>query len=169
MSQQHVDALSVDQLWDAVCLSTRECPHWSHQSKSVFDAKNIADQEAHLAECPDPGRVWALPGMQERCPCLTHSRDGVIDDLRNCGYAGPCELAGKHVSGCLICHGSGYVAKRDLGALLDCLYDVRFLSRHCNIRIRADSGWASAEGVTKTAALLRAVAKALLAQGAELA
>ena len=153
-----IDALSVDQLWDAVCLATKECSHWSHQSRSIFDAKNIADQEAHLAECPDPGRVWALPGMQEKCP----------------GCNGSGLEKHEHIHGpysresCTRCHGTGWVAKRDLAALLDYVFEIRFVGNTCGIRISASSPPYTASRADRKTALLSAVAQALVAQGTEL-
>ena len=51
--------------------------------------------------------------VQTICPCLTFGVEGKIDALRNCGYAGPCELLGKHSSDCLACNGYDYKPSTD--------------------------------------------------------
>ena len=93
-----IDAFSVDQLWDAVCLAHRVCDGCNRLA------------ETFCSECggagPHLGRILALPGMQERCPGCGLQCDCVPGTDYHCK---------SHVS----CHGTGFRAKRDLGALLE--------------------------------------------------
>ena len=181
--QQQIDALSVDQLWSAVCLATKECPcnechiHYTKQGQAM----PVYDTAFHLGrECdncagkgPKPGLVWALPGMQEATGHHLCKKHG------HCVYAathGPNED----------CHGSGYAAKRNLETLLTVLVTVGI--KPSLKFVAQDSKWRNASweahmrwyvngvgGETfawddslPMPAILRAVEQVLVAQGAEL-
>ena len=144
---QQLDTLTEAQLCDAVCLAHRAC--------------KVCDGGARITYCahcegkgPKPGRVWALPGTQEKCHLLLPS--------------------GLHLDNCTGgCHGSGWVAKRDLGALLDCPYwryiDINQDDENAyTCRIVVDEEQYFGKAAKRSLALLRAVAQALVAQGAEL-
>ena len=117
MNQQQIDALSVDQLWNVVCLAKKEC-------RSGLEH----DYGACAAGCIN-GYVWALPGMQERCPCLVMAQYG-FDGTNHWSDKGGCNncylRAGRgqeHVD-CTNCHGTGYTAKRDPFLLLQLAYHL---------------------------------------------
>ena len=114
-----------------------------------------------LAKNPDGS--WALPEMQERCGCC-HATDGEPD---YCGLplgSGPC----------VPCHGSGWVAKHDLEVLLAAIDEAGLLVSIRNTPSMTMARWEVELGDEPVysdslkQALLRAVAQALVAQGAEL-
>ena len=163
MNQPNVDQLTEAQLWDVVCLATKECPCSpdSHQSSYLKASCKTCDKatkhsvlcELCLNKGPKPNRIWALPGMREPCwerGYAIERRPGVQD------------------SDCPKCHGSGCVAKRDLGALLDYVFEIRFVGDSCSVRMSVGAPPYAASGTDRKAALLRAVAQALVAQGAKL-
>ena len=137
---QQLDTLTEAQLCDAVCLAHRAC--------------KVCDGGARITYCahcegkgPKPGRVWALPGMQEKCRLLLPS--------------------GLHLDNCAgACRGTGWVAKRDLGALLDISFF--YLGAHVVREMVNDAVNSMHDGLKAEQALLRAVAQALVAQRAEL-
>ena len=114
MSQQNVDALSVDQLWSAVCLAHRECQdcNGSGYRGSPDDVSRLSENPwcftCHL-EGPKPGRVWALPGMQERCPGGGNADTGCFPcdggRMSRMTEQGMRPFTGVHES----CHGTGWV------------------------------------------------------------
>ena len=155
MNHQQIDALSVDQLWDAVCLATKEADcicHWNPENGYRLDIVCPKhDGEFYIdSQVPSPpsGRVWALPGMQERC--WQHN----MQDNK----------------ACYRCHGTGWVANQDLGALLKSAWEkvIGDLSdsRLPDAPFRRLYMVAAAEG--NVFVVLGAVAKVLVVQGAEL-
>ena len=157
MTQQQIDALSVDQLWDAVCLATKECECDCH-----IDPVQVGRGCCEELHIPPSDRAWALPGMQEKCayPASWSDARSIRTDPTH--------------SQCPRCHGTGYVAKRDLGALLECLPAGWHLTK---IAFDTTKFWAVdnpyhqvrvsyCENVTRAG--LEAVAQALVAQGATL-
>ena len=142
----NVDQLTEAQLWNSVCLATKEKEGiWSHRDcKGMSVCQNLLADGSPVpptTDCHGTGRVWALSGMQEKC--------------RN----GRCQQHPDCVGGC---HGTGYVAKRDLGALfisvipLDAVYPSV---------VEAVAGLTIHQPAEH---ILRAIAKALVAQGGEL-
>ena len=171
MNQQQLDALTIDQLWDAVCLATKECKsphHWGPKGRPLLC------MECSEGKGPKPGLVWALPGMQEQCPCL--KAFSVFDPIctKCLPIGGFSKKVRNHTTECLSCHGTGYVAKRDLGALLEAALTM---GEYISLEAVDDGerGWSACVGPndyhsssTAEQALLRAVAQALVAEGAEL-
>ena len=164
VNQQQIDALSVDQLWDAVCLAHRECKGAQHE----FDGSPHVSFASPCFQCydkgPKLGRVWALPGMQKKCGCLVWAGKQVPSDVLVADG-----LQEYHRKANIFCHGTGWVAKRDLGALLEFPYEIHFTrppgKARCQIiYVSTQTGF----GRNREQALLRAVAKALVQQGAEL-
>ena len=168
LTQPEVDAFSVDQLWDAEGLSTNACsclnvsglctPCELFVAELPFRYECPSDCLHCKDKGPEPGRVWALPGMQEKCtyvariPSLNHRK-------------------------CMACHGTGWVAKRDLATLwaalpqewmVDATKDDSSRSTVVSVLIplyaEADTYISQSADIEK--ALLRAVAQALVAQGA---
>ena len=127
MTQTNIDQLTEEQLWDAVCLATRECP--AFYSLEGFRHPNTCP--GCVDKGPTPGRVWALPGMQEPPDSWSY----------------------------------GSRAKCDLGALLE--HAKRLLAA-----FNTDGGAVLPiyvpPNTTVVVASLWAVAKVLVAQGAEL-
>ena len=176
-SKTTIDAFTVDQLGDAVGLATNTCPVVWWEDAHAVGCAGCKDKG------PKPGFVWALPGMQERCECarqFQRVKDGIDP------YAVVCEKCyaeGSHSQGCSMgCRGTGYVVKRDPGALWESLpkrwavsaetgdgSDTTVVSilgpgRDSQGRYR---DYVSS-GATLEQTLLRAVAQALVAQGAML-
>ena len=96
-----------------------------------------------------PGRIWALPGMQEKCPGTANS-EPFHDKILVC--------AGNK---CLVCHGSGYVAKMSLETLAQQVYPIvhttQFYERYVT---------AIAQGDVHTTLVV--VAEVLVSQGCQL-
>ena len=155
-----VDALSVDQLWPACCLAHMVCP-----GSCINGEQPMTLCQTCIGKGPKPGRVWALPGMQERCPHTLTACHTTAWLLANPGKR------------CEPCSGTGWVAKRDLGALLAAgaepgHYAISLVAldakRPDGFRFRAWCRGYQGDGFEPTVACLRAVAQALVAQGAAL-
>ena len=150
-SKTTIDAFTVDQLGDAVGLATNTCPVVWWEDAHAVGCAGCKDKG------PKPGFVWALPGMQERCGCLAWVGKQVPSDVLVADG-----LQEYHRKANIFCHGTGWVAKRDLGAL--------FISV-----IPLDEIYLSVvDAVSKLTidqpieSVLRAVAQALVASGATL-
>ena len=155
----NLNTFLVDQLRDAVCLATKECLYLAPNQGTCRD-----DSIGFVcSECKGTSRIWALPGMQERCPASTGRwKDHDYYEAEDCPK----------------CHGLGYVAKRDLGALLDTVrtslslntafQQTGFGQEAILYKHRLPIWHERAYGDTNEEALLRAVAQALVAQGATL-
>ena len=159
MSQ--VDNLSVDQLWDAVCLATKEKEGiWSHRDcKGMGVCQNLLADGTSVpptTDCGGTGRVWALPGMQARCPAKWANHSAYFT----------YERFGIDLPDCVTCHGTGWVAMHDVWALLNTLSEYRLDWS------RAKPPLAAYEMQIENAlrrgdemAFFRAVAQALVARG----
>lgn len=175
MNQQQIDALTVDQLWDTDGLATKacNCPYCTfvapkEWAKSAYRCGDATPHGLHC-DCKGTSRIWALPGMQEEHP------DCKMLNQNEPGYG--CDVIFKKLHG--DCYGTGWVAKRDLKALLECLHETE---QNVIEFIGWFSGWTAglrrfvgqatsdyyAAGSTAEEALLRAVAQALLSEGAVL-
>ena len=135
---------------------------------------------------PSPGQVWALPGMRVECPCicLTETSEchcgGGHDICARCLQHGEGrkEVSKAHGAWCTYCQGLNLVALQDLNKLLESVarrLDGHSASVEFNEHSKdASEVWLSYAGTCKsygrypTEAFLRAVAKALLEQGAAL-
>ena len=168
MNQQQIDALPVDQLWPVCCLAYTECK--GCDGGIVFPCHHCEGKG------PTPGRIWALPGMQERCEsCLVFMGECLPPRTPQQVCSTPQHEGHKKVgrSYCGDCHGTGWVAKRDLGALLD-LPQWRYIDINqegdyaytCRVVVGEEQHYGDAP--KRSQALLRAVAQALVAQGAML-
>ena len=116
MNQQQIDALLVDQLWNSVCLATKECHRCG--GTGADNPVQPYGQEPNTCMCaidpngPQPGRVWALPGMQERClGALMATKESDADYCCDfCGWEGGQGAAHYiHDHDCERCHGTGWV------------------------------------------------------------
>ncbi len=123
--------LSVDQLWDAVCLATKECHICGgakHQDRTV-----LRDDD-WCGTCEGTGRVWALPGMQEVC---TYPSAAIEVFARSSSAT-----ADKTHRYCPVCHGTGYVANRSLETLVQQVYPIvhttQFYERYANAIAQGD-------------------------------
>ena len=168
-----LDAANEPQLWNSVCLATKKC----HRCGGTGADNPVQPYGLEPNTClcaadlegPKPGRTWALPGMQGKCLA--------------CGGSGR-DIADSHLY-CPQCHGSGHVAKRDMGALLfhqpaDMKLEVEAYddgSGECRAYVATDGDFG--DFINKPfivefmdykgeQALLRAIAQALMAQGGEL-
>ena len=168
-----IESFSVDQLRDAVYLAHFLCK--ACKGQALLGQQHFpVETPVYCLTCknkgPKPGFVWALPGMQERCPGQANS-EPFQGKVLEC--AGPK---------CLLCHGTGYVAKRDLEALLfhppvDVMLEVEACddgSGECRAYVATDGEFINMpivvqfDGYAGEQALLRAVAQALVASGATL-
>ena len=157
MTHEQIDQLTEAQLWEAVCLATRDC----HCVDDGSLGKHCISCKASPCEtCDGTSRVWALPGMQEKCRKCSGSGQWLVG--RRWTFA-DAVIKEPWYAPCPICHGSGYVAKRDLGALLDISFLC--LGAHAVREIVNDTVNSMHDGIKAEQALLRAVAKALVARG----
>ena len=186
VSETNIAQLSVE--WGAVCLATNVCPCLN--AEGLCDrCEEFAADHSERDECPvgclhcngkgpQPGRVWALPGMQRMCTRCNGKGLFIMEPRQQC----------------TTCNGTGWVTKRDLGALLQSLLDANFTFaiygpgvllndepseyNGAEILVEIDelqeNGHQSllkvkeGQSTILNQGLLRAVAQALVAQGAEL-
>ena len=163
----NIDEATTEQLWWMVSMAKKDCLRC--KGTGADNPVQPFGQEPHTCLCaidpsgPGAGQVWALPGLQERCPGLSYAdhEDSPPD--------------------CRFCHGLGFVPVKDLGVLLEAA--LSFLDENGYVVIgrtgkdgvalvgfpgkpqQEDRIWGAGE---PRQALLRAVAQALVAQGAEL-
>ena len=156
MNQQQIDALSVDQLWTGCCLAHFPCKACKGTGvhHSPDDLGGSIGTNSFCQECsgkgPKHGRIWALPGMQGRCRFHKTEKWFWYD---------------KPISQCPRCHGTGYVAKRDLWTLLNTLSEYRLEWREAKLPLAAlEHQIESALRRGDEMDFLRVVAQALVAQ-----
>ncbi len=174
MTQPDIEAATEEQLWVRDGLATIICD--SCDGSGYHGLEGSEEHPKHpCPKCKDkgpiPGRIWALPGMQEKC--LWCSGAGQLTT----GRSDSTNEWGAEFGPCAHCHGSGYVPKRDLWALVEKLNYISIDDRgigalggryYAEIRLEHGQRVWSGRGDTSAEALLRAVAKALQAQGATL-
>ena len=197
MNQHQIDALSVDQLRLAVCLATRECPGFQPPEDKGDLSMHLPCEQGYIEcgfeefhytggycphcgpnkgkgivheLCSGTGRVWALQGMQERCPWKANIFSDAMHDNPNRKYDSVVIRGAQSFDPC---HGTGWVAKRDLGALLAALFTwgwhvVNWYEGGVIIRRNLRTPLKLFGKGDSEQALLRAVAQALVAQGAAL-
>lgn len=178
-----IDALSDDQLWDTDCLATIACPNDRCSSGRVLTVNKTYEtgltfsESGTCQECidkgPKLGRVWALLGMQEKCPWKANVFSDAMHKNPNRKYDSGVMRAAQSFDPC---HGTGFVAKRDLGALLAVGAGGRYAINLVTLgseypdrfRFRAWCRGYQGDGYEADEACLRAVAQALVASGATL-
>lgn len=170
MSQQpDIDTASVEQLEVMVGLATKGCFCWH------LIAKDEEAPQEDCSQCDGTGRVWALPGAQEECPhyfAVANYTEGVGLTLRACRqYQTKCRTGQDE------CHGTGYVAKCGVEALLEAALTLSPIGvdfwlppgyEDHIVRCNLHPASAAAKGESSKQALLRAVAKALVAKDCQL-
>ena len=179
-TQKLIETIPSDELWSSVCLATKECRECRGEGETRYPDDNESRQTC--TSCKGTGRILVLPGMQERCgECVvfegtcapTKNPQRVCDTPQHKGHM----KIGREYCG--DCHSTGWIAKCNLGALwaalpqewmVDATKDDSSRSTVVSVLIplyaEADTYISQSADIEK--ALLRAVAKALVAQGAEL-
>ena len=162
-----IDTAAKEQLWAMVGLATKGCDCPCHTD--MGPSRGCCEEE-HI---PLSGRVWTLPGMQDKCLGLKQYTQSVLGSLVWDGTFEGCLE-----TDCLVCHGSGYVVKRDPWGTVELLSYHAIRDRgvsvpggryYATVKLEGKQGrWGGRSDTSKTEALLRAVAKALLAHGATL-